>query len=70
MMVALCSDLAYSKSPEAIFAGLQAIYDIALANGTKVLALTVPEVGVKSAPLDASRNALNQMILEHKKENL
>ncbi|KAM4059772.1 GDSL-like lipase/Acylhydrolase family protein [Hirsutella rhossiliensis] len=63
------NDLAYSISPHAIFNALKTCWDLALANGSKVLALTVPECAAKSASLDATRRGLNASILNYKQTN-
>ncbi|CRG82834.1 hypothetical protein PISL3812_00180 [Talaromyces islandicus] len=65
------NDLGYgSFSPEAIFAGLQRTWSLALASSptTKVLALTVPECAYNSTKLKRNRDALNKSILEHEED--
>lgn len=51
---------------EKTFEALKNIWDSALAKGTKVLALTVPETRTRVA----ARDKLNSMILSHKAKNL
>ncbi|KAL0938805.1 gdsl-like lipase [Colletotrichum truncatum] len=63
------NDLAYNIPPERTFESLKAVYDSALEKGSKVLALTVPEVHYKSADLDDRRRKLNSAILSHKAPN-
>lgn len=55
------NDLARQYSPETIFENLKRCWDVALANGSKVLILTVPEAGVRSRA-DDKRDKLNDMI--------
>ena len=58
--------------PEEIFDQLKAVWDIALRRKSKVLALTVPEAGVRAYKerLDARRNKLNDLIKGYKREGL
>jgi hypothetical protein len=58
--------------PEQIFRDLEKIYKVPLAHKSKVLALTVPEAGVKGnrERIDAKRNKLNEMIMGYKRDNL
>jgi hypothetical protein len=55
-----------------IFDYLQKVWTIPLAHGSRVLALTVPEAGVKAgrSMIDAKRNKLNDLIKGYKHENL
>jgi hypothetical protein len=62
------SDLGYGNRADMIYYALKDCWDVALANGANVLALTVPECGVKSKPLDIRRDTLNSHILEHQAE--
>lgn len=55
------SDLARQYSPETIYDNLRRCWDLALSHGSKVLVLTVPEVGVRSRA-DEMRDKLNDMI--------
>ncbi|TLS24576.1 hypothetical protein PpBr36_08817 [Pyricularia pennisetigena] len=55
------NDLARQYSPETIFDNLKRCWDLALSHGSKVLVLTVPEVGVRSRA-DEMRDKLNDMI--------
>ena len=67
------SDIAAGVKPEEIFAKLQEVWDIPLRRKSKVLALTVPEVGafgIVKERLDARRNKLNDLIKGYKKEGL
>jgi hypothetical protein len=67
------SDLAYANvEPEDIYANLKRVWDLALLNNSKVLALTIPEVGVLGfrAGLDERRNKVNDLIKNHKQDNL
>ena len=60
-------------TPEEIFAGLKKVWDIPLLNKSKVLALTVPEAGIRGeagARVSARRDKLNTLIKEYKRENL
>lgn len=49
---------------------MQAITQIPLSSGSRILMLTVPECGVEDARLDASRDELNALILGDKRENV
>lgn len=62
------SDLGDGNPADMIYYALKDCWDIALATGANVLALTVPECGVKSESLDTRRNTLNSHILEHQAE--
>ena len=66
------SDLAYSLKPEDIFNKLKEIWDVPLRRKSKVLALTVPEVGVEEGRerRDARRTRLNELIVAYKREGL
>jgi len=63
------NDLGRDQKADEIFDGLLKVWDIPLQQGTKVLALTVPECGVCSPVLDKRRDKLNNKILEYKAEN-
>lgn len=64
------NDLALGIKPEEIFAKLQEVWDVPLRRKSKVLALTVPEVGVETGreKMDMRRNRLNELIKGYKKE--
>lgn len=55
-----------------MYAELKRVWSLALSKNTKVLALTVPEVGVKGfrGHADERRNRLNDLIKSHKQEDL
>ncbi|KAL1973850.1 hypothetical protein VTN31DRAFT_5410 [Thermomyces dupontii] len=55
-------------SPESIYNDLRNAWKIALDHNetAQVLALTIPECGVKSANLDKRRDTVNSFILAHK----
>ncbi|KAG7292055.1 hypothetical protein NEMBOFW57_002086 [Staphylotrichum longicolle] len=58
--------------PEAIYESLKEVWAVPLSHNCKVLALTVPEAGIKGtvkARIDAKRNTLNDLIRNHKAEN-
>ncbi|KAL3418641.1 GDSL-like Lipase/Acylhydrolase [Phlyctema vagabunda] len=66
------NDLTWHHEGEEIYEALQKVWEIPLSNGTKVLALTVPECGVQplcSPELAARRDLLNQYIRSHSEEN-
>ncbi|KAK3902468.1 SGNH hydrolase-type esterase domain-containing protein [Staphylotrichum tortipilum] len=66
------NDLGMGISPEDIFEALKAVWEVPLSRKCKVLALTVPEAGLKGAireRIDAKRNALNDLIRGYKHEN-
>ncbi|KAJ4290102.1 hypothetical protein N0V88_006608 [Collariella sp. IMI 366227] len=65
------NDIGMGFPPEEIFESLKQVWDIALLHKCKVLALTVPECGVKGKireRIDAQRNILNDLIKNHKAE--
>jgi hypothetical protein len=66
------SDLALGVKPEDIFAHLQEVWDVPLRRKSKVLALTVPEVGIENGRerMAARRNKLNELIKGYKKDGL
>jgi len=64
------NDLGYGQDEAQTFRNLAQAWDVALANQSKVLVLTVPEAGMKSDRLDAKRKRLNKMITDCKKDNL
>ncbi|KAH8910403.1 SGNH hydrolase [Coniochaeta sp. PMI_546] len=66
------NDLGWGTEPEALFEALKKIWDIPLTHNSKVLALTIPEAGLKGtvrARIDAKRNQVNEMIKSYKREN-
>jgi hypothetical protein len=68
----MTSDLAYGWSPEQIAENLEKTWNVALAHKSKVLALTIPEAGVKGAVkerLDAKRNAINKILRNFRRPN-
>jgi len=68
------SDIAMGVPPEEIYNTLKEVWDYALVNKSKVLALTVPEAALDPSALRerlaARRNKLNDLIRSHKAENL
>ncbi|KAL8371070.1 hypothetical protein RB595_001091 [Gaeumannomyces hyphopodioides] len=60
------NDLAYNRTAEAIFENLSKCWGVAQAHGSKVLVLTVPEVGVEGGAamqrINARRDELNRLI--------
>jgi len=66
------SDLGYSIKPEEIFDKLKEVWDIPLRRKSKVLALTVPEVGLEAGRerRDSRRTKLNDLIKAYKREGL
>ncbi|KAK7720566.1 hypothetical protein SLS63_009784 [Diaporthe eres] len=66
------NDLAFNIPGEEILAAFKEIWNIPLAHGSKVLALTVPGASIDSriqGSLVERRNNLNKMIKEHKVDN-
>jgi hypothetical protein len=60
-------------SPEQIFESLEEVWNVPLAHKCKVLALTVPEAGIKGKikeRIDAKRDKLNDLIKGYKREGL
>ncbi|KAJ5886099.1 SGNH hydrolase [Penicillium subrubescens] len=62
------NDLGFGNDPDKIYAALQGCWNVVLATGGKVLALTVPECAADSAILDQRRTELNSYILGHQAE--
>ncbi|CEJ55729.1 hypothetical protein PMG11_01967 [Penicillium brasilianum] len=62
------NDLGYGNGPDKIYSALQESWNVVLATGGKVLALTVPECAAESAILDQRRAQLNSAILAHQAE--
>ncbi|EFZ00327.2 GDSL-like Lipase/Acylhydrolase [Metarhizium robertsii ARSEF 23] len=63
------NDLAYMVPPEEMYKSFQANWDIALAKGSKVLALTIPESRSKPAWVIQNRSEINSSILAHEEFN-
>jgi len=61
------SDLGCGRGPDDIFPPLKATWGVALAGGSKILGLTVPEVFVKSPTLDEKRDSVNASIMGYNK---
>lgn len=65
------NDLAWKVSPNDVVDGLRRTWGIPLSRGGKVLALTIPEVGVGYFPqVDEARDDINEAIREYKRPNL
>lgn len=62
------NDLGLGGHPDKIFGSLKELWKIPLSNGSRVLALTVPEVGARIGELDRKRNELNNLIKGHKED--
>ncbi|KAK5655390.1 hypothetical protein OQA88_5660 [Cercophora sp. LCS_1] len=64
------NDLAYSWRTEEIFEKLKETWDVPLRRKSKVLALTIPEVGVEvdRKRRDAKRDKLNDLIRNYKRD--
>ncbi len=56
------NDLAYHRPPTKIYETIQAITARPLADGARVLLLTVPECGVRNEALDRERGELNGLL--------
>ena len=52
------------------FKALQELWALALASGSKVLALTVPDCSMRVSWLDEARAEVNRQILSHEEPNL
>ncbi|RDA83033.1 hypothetical protein CP532_6886 [Ophiocordyceps camponoti-leonardi (nom. inval.)] len=63
------NDLAYANEAADIFDALEACYNLVIARGGSVLALTVPECATKSSWVDETRRSLNDKILAHRQKN-
>lgn len=67
------NDLAFQFTAEEIYKALRDVWDVALSKGGRVLACTVPEAGAKGKigeRVKARRDELNELILNHRQENL
>ncbi|KND89493.1 hypothetical protein TOPH_05920, partial [Tolypocladium ophioglossoides CBS 100239] len=69
IMLGGTNDLGSLVPVHRILAALEANWDIPLANGSKLLALTVPECHARLEWLDDNRRHLNSGILAHKQPN-
>jgi hypothetical protein len=56
------NDLAYARAPETIWGDVKGVLKLPLENGARVVVMTVPECGVRSAGLDGRRGELNGFI--------
>ncbi|KAH7176997.1 SGNH hydrolase-type esterase domain-containing protein [Dactylonectria macrodidyma] len=63
------NDLGRLLSVEKVFDALKSYWNTAIMNGSKVLALTVPECQAKPEWLEINRHGLNQQILFHSQPN-
>ncbi|OAA48767.1 Esterase, SGNH hydrolase-type [Metarhizium rileyi] len=63
------NDLAYRVPPEDMYNSFQLNWDIPLAKGSKVLALTIPECKAQPAWAVQDRCEINSLILKHKEHN-
>ncbi|KHN99937.1 Esterase, SGNH hydrolase-type [Metarhizium album ARSEF 1941] len=63
------NDLAYMIPPQQMYESFQATWDVALAKGTKVLALTIPESKAQPAWVVENRSEINSLILAHRQPN-
>ncbi|KAL1854075.1 hypothetical protein VTK73DRAFT_8813 [Phialemonium thermophilum] len=67
------NDIAIGVEAETIYESLKKVWSVALTHGTRVLALTVPDVAMQPSPrtarVDATRKKLNDLIKGHKQEN-
>lgn len=67
------NDLAFSIDVEKVFEAMRTVWEMPLRRGCKVLAMTVPEAGVKGSARERARlkrEKLNDMIRGHKAKNL
>lgn len=67
------NDLAFQFTAEEIYKALRDVWDVALSKGGRVLACTVPEAGATGKigeRVKARRDELNDLILNHRQENL
>ncbi|CZR54169.1 related to esterase [Phialocephala subalpina] len=63
------NDLHWNRTVDNIFTSIQKVWNIALTNHTKVLALTVPECGDCGNETDVKTLALNSNIINHVASN-
>ncbi|RYP91500.1 hypothetical protein DL770_002346 [Monosporascus sp. CRB-9-2] len=63
------NDIAWSAPAEAIVESLRRTWDVALARGGRVLALTIPEVKRDSPATRAKRDQINEFIRTYKRHN-
>lgn len=64
------NDLCQNSLPKDIYQALQKVWSIPISHGTKVLALTVPEIGQCSKNIAKRREKLNALILNLQEENV
>lgn len=64
------SDIAWGYSADSVLKSLEDVWDIPLSRGSKVLALTIPEIKSRDEDLDDRRNAVNDGIKTRRKRNL
>lgn len=62
------NDLAWKNTPEAIFEGLKAVWDVPLTAGAKVMALTVTEHANSSDRMKQKLESLNSLILNYQRD--
>ncbi|RAL12970.1 SGNH/GDSL hydrolase family protein [Aspergillus homomorphus CBS 101889] len=65
IMLGGTNDLGYMYPADRIFAALKEAWTMAIKSGANVLALTVPECGVKQRRVDSTRAELNSQILSY-----
>ncbi|KAI1276161.1 GDSL-like Lipase/Acylhydrolase [Xylaria sp. FL0933] len=63
------NDLGWGRSAESIIEGLKKAWDIPLAKGSKVLALTIMETKGRFHDITVRRNEVNEAIKNYEKEN-
>ncbi|KAI0476080.1 SGNH hydrolase-type esterase domain-containing protein [Xylariaceae sp. FL0804] len=57
------NDLTWNKKPEAIVPALEQAWDLALSEGCRVLAMTVPEYRARIAKISDRRDAVNRAVM-------
>ncbi|KAG6018589.1 hypothetical protein E4U41_003757 [Claviceps citrina] len=70
IILAGTNDLAYRVPPQDMYKAFQSNWNVPLSQGSKVLALTVPESRAKPSWVIEARDELNALIRNHKEPNL
>lgn len=58
------------REANVILEALQKVWDVPIAHGSRVLALSVPDSGNTLEAINEKRNRLNELILEHEEDTL
>jgi len=56
------NDIAYGRPVDKVWRDIESIVGMPLANGAKVVLMTIPECGVRNVELDEKRDGVNSRI--------